>query len=74
MSQLASDDQDRLDWIENAVRTNSRPSDLRITDMRVAVEQAPAGADALDDDDKREISTLLEAIQGDVTHYPFGPE
>ncbi|HWQ15408.1 MAG TPA: dihydrodipicolinate synthase family protein [Roseiflexaceae bacterium] len=38
------------------------------------VERAPAGADVLDDDDRREISTLLEAIAGDVAHYPFGPE
>jgi 4-hydroxy-tetrahydrodipicolinate synthase len=38
------------------------------------VERAPAGAEALDDDDKREISTLLEAIEGDVASYPFGPE
>jgi dihydrodipicolinate synthase/N-acetylneuraminate lyase len=38
------------------------------------VERAPAGLDVLDDDDKREISTLIEAIEGDVEHYPFGPE
>lgn len=38
------------------------------------VERAPANADALDADDKREISTLLEAIAGDVEHFPFGPE
>lgn len=38
------------------------------------VERAPAGPDVLDDDDKREISTLIEAIAGDVTSYPFGPE
>lgn len=38
------------------------------------VERAPAGANALDDDDKREISTLLTAIAPDVVHYPFGPE
>jgi 4-hydroxy-tetrahydrodipicolinate synthase len=38
------------------------------------VERAPAGPDALDDDDKREISTLVEAIAGDIEHYPFGPE
>ena len=36
--------------------------------------RAPAGLDALDADDKREISILLEAVQGDVEHYPFGPE
>jgi 4-hydroxy-tetrahydrodipicolinate synthase len=38
------------------------------------VERAPAGVDALDADDRREISTLLEAVAGDVTSYPFGPE
>jgi dihydrodipicolinate synthase/N-acetylneuraminate lyase len=38
------------------------------------VERAPAGPDELDDDDKREISTLIEAIAGHVEHYPFGPE
>ena len=38
------------------------------------VERAPAGPDALDDDDKREISTLIEAIAGDIKHYPVGPE
>ncbi|MBA3946301.1 MAG: dihydrodipicolinate synthase family protein [Herpetosiphonaceae bacterium] len=38
------------------------------------VERAPAGADALDDDDKREISILLKAIEGDVESFPFGPE
>ena len=38
------------------------------------VERAPAGPDALDADDKREISTLIEAIQGDVASYPFGAE
>jgi dihydrodipicolinate synthase/N-acetylneuraminate lyase len=38
------------------------------------VERAPAVAEMLDDDDKREISTLLAAIQDDVTHFPFGPE
>jgi len=38
------------------------------------VERAPAGPDVLDADDKREISTLIEAIAGDVTSYPFGPE
>jgi hypothetical protein len=29
---------------------------------------------ALDADDKREISILIEAIQVDVVNYPFGPE
>jgi dihydrodipicolinate synthase/N-acetylneuraminate lyase len=38
------------------------------------VERAPAGAEALDADDRREISTLLEAIKGDVVSYPFGEE
>ena len=38
------------------------------------VERAPAGLDELDADDKREISTLLEAIRGDVASYPFGAE
>jgi dihydrodipicolinate synthase/N-acetylneuraminate lyase len=38
------------------------------------VERAPAGPDALDDDDKREISMLLKDIEGDVERYPFGPE
>jgi 4-hydroxy-tetrahydrodipicolinate synthase len=38
------------------------------------IERAPAGPDELDADDKREISTLIEAIQGDVASYPFGAE
>jgi dihydrodipicolinate synthase/N-acetylneuraminate lyase len=38
------------------------------------VERAPAGAETLDHGDKAEISTLLQAIAGDVNHYPFGPE
>jgi 4-hydroxy-tetrahydrodipicolinate synthase len=38
------------------------------------VERAPALLDELDADDKREISTLIEAIKGDVASYPFGPE
>jgi 4-hydroxy-tetrahydrodipicolinate synthase len=38
------------------------------------VERAPSGPQALDADDKREISTLLQAIEADVEHYPFGPE
>ncbi|MCC6169099.1 MAG: dihydrodipicolinate synthase family protein [Caldilineaceae bacterium] len=38
------------------------------------VERAPAGVLALDDEDKREISTLIEAFQDDVESYPFGPE
>ena len=38
------------------------------------VERAPVGVDALDEDDKREISILLKAIEGDIDSYPFGPE
>jgi 4-hydroxy-tetrahydrodipicolinate synthase len=38
------------------------------------VERAPSPLTALDADDKREISTLLEAIAGDVASYPFGTE
>lgn len=38
------------------------------------VERAPSDVAALDDEDKREISILLEAIQGDVEHYLFGAE
>jgi 4-hydroxy-tetrahydrodipicolinate synthase len=38
------------------------------------VERAPSPLTALDADDKREISTLIEAIAGDVESYPFGPE
>ena len=38
------------------------------------VERAPADADALDADDRREISILIEAIADDIEHYPFGPE
>jgi hypothetical protein len=34
----------------------------------------PAGVEALDADDKREISILLQAIADDVDSYPFGPE
>ena len=29
---------------------------------------------ALDDEDKREISILIEAIKDEVEHYPFGTE
>jgi L-alanine-DL-glutamate epimerase-like enolase superfamily enzyme len=32
-----SDDQARLGQVENAINTNSRPTDLKITDMRIAV-------------------------------------
>ncbi len=38
------------------------------------VERAPAGAEALDADDRREISILLQDIAGDIQGYPFGPE
>jgi hypothetical protein len=38
------------------------------------VERAPAGVEALDDEDKREISILIEAIKDDIDSYPFGPE
>jgi 4-hydroxy-tetrahydrodipicolinate synthase len=38
------------------------------------VERAPSPLTALDADDKREISILIEAIQDDVVNYPFGPE
>jgi 4-hydroxy-tetrahydrodipicolinate synthase len=36
------------------------------------VERAPAGAEALNDDDRAEISILLEAIRNDIAAYPFG--
>jgi 4-hydroxy-tetrahydrodipicolinate synthase len=38
------------------------------------VERAPTGPNALDGQDKREISILLEAIADDIDCYPFGPE
>ena len=38
------------------------------------IERAPSALTALDADDKREISTLIEAIQGDIASYPFGEE
>lgn len=38
------------------------------------VERAPAGALELDDEDKREISILIKAIEDEVEHYPFGLE
>jgi 4-hydroxy-tetrahydrodipicolinate synthase len=38
------------------------------------IERAPSPLTALDADDKREISQLLQAIEGDVEFYPFGPE
>lgn len=39
-----------------------------------AIERAPNRAQALDAEDKREISMLLEAIKGDIDAFPFGPE
>jgi hypothetical protein len=38
------------------------------------VERAPAGAEALDQGDKQEIARLMEAIAGEIEHYPFNPE
>jgi dihydrodipicolinate synthase/N-acetylneuraminate lyase len=38
------------------------------------LERTPVGVDPLDADDKREISILLEAVAGEITSYPFGPE
>lgn len=38
------------------------------------VERAIPGAEALDDDDKREITTLLKAVAGEVDCFPFGAE
>jgi 4-hydroxy-tetrahydrodipicolinate synthase len=38
------------------------------------VERAPAGPQELDADDKREITILLKAIEGDIEHYPFQAE
>jgi hypothetical protein len=39
------------------------------------VERAPSGAHLqLNDDDKREITRLLKAVEKDITSYPFGPE
>ena len=38
------------------------------------VERAPNAARDLDADDKREISTLIKAIEDEVEYYPFGPE
>src|SRR6266542_6037921 len=32
-----SEEQERIGRVENAINTNSRPSDLKITDMRIAV-------------------------------------
>lgn len=38
------------------------------------VERAPLSVTALDADDKREITHLIQDIAGDVEQYPFGPE
>jgi dihydrodipicolinate synthase/N-acetylneuraminate lyase len=38
------------------------------------VERAPSALTALDANDKREISTFIEAIASDVESFPFGPE
>jgi 4-hydroxy-tetrahydrodipicolinate synthase len=38
------------------------------------VERAPAGKFALDEEDKREISILLKAVEGEVRGFPFGSE
>ena len=38
------------------------------------VERAPAGKQALDADDRREITRLIAAIEKDVQSYPFGEE
>ena len=42
--------------------------------FKSTVERAPAGAEALDEGDKREITKLLEAVAGDIDSYPFSPE
>jgi dihydrodipicolinate synthase/N-acetylneuraminate lyase len=38
------------------------------------IERAPAGADALDAQDKRELSILIDAIADEVEYFPFGEE
>ncbi len=38
------------------------------------IERKPAGVWALDAGDKREISRLLKAIEGDIKSFPFGAE
>ena len=40
--------------------------------MTSMTERAPSPT--LDEEDRKEISTLLEAVAGDVRGYPFGPE
>lgn len=38
------------------------------------IERAPSGVVALDEGDKREISTLLEALKDHIEVFPIGPE
>ena len=38
------------------------------------VERALPGPDALDEGDRREITTLLRAVEQEITRFPFGPE
>ncbi len=38
------------------------------------IERTPAGAQELDDEDKREISIQIAAIQDEIEYYPFGAE
>lgn len=38
------------------------------------VERAPARSEVLDDEDKREISILLQDLQDEIDYFPFGPE
>jgi len=40
----------------------------------IEIERTPPGKQALDENDKREISILLKAIEQDVKGFPFGPE
>jgi len=37
-------------------------------------ERSPSGTRALDEDDKREISILLKAVEDEIEAFPFGPE
>jgi 4-hydroxy-tetrahydrodipicolinate synthase len=38
------------------------------------VERAAAGAEQLDEEDKREITRLLRAVEAEIEHFPFDPE
>ena len=38
------------------------------------VERAAVGPEQLDADDKREITRLLQAVEGEIDQFPFGPE